>query len=179
MCMANGKREFVAQHVTRFFPLLVFNNSFLLQKLSSFSLFSSLRIVLNCFICWVSILRNSQQESAVCHKRDFKSLDCYFVTRRKITQLNEKPSICVVIAQQMSPSHQIRLSVRLYTQVFAVHTTGWGSLVGGRFGVTLCSPGNNSPSYKFSVENKARKKSKDRPKYATGRQMSQGWHVDR
>ena len=60
----------------------------------------------------------------------------------------------------MSPSHQIRLSVLLYTHVFAVHTTDWGSLVGGRFGVTLCSPGNNSPSYKFSVENKARKKVK-------------------
>ena len=78
----------------------------------------------------------------------------------------------------MSPSHQIRLSVLLFTQVFAVHTTGWGSLVGGRFGVTLCSPGNNSPSYKFSVENKARKKSKERLQYTTGRQMSQGWHVD-
>ena len=37
--MANGKREFVAQHVTRFFPLLVFNSSFLLQKISSFELF--------------------------------------------------------------------------------------------------------------------------------------------
>ena len=65
----------------------------------------------------------------------------------------------------MSPSHQIRLSVLLYTHVFAVHTTGWGSLVGGRFGVTLCSPGNNSPSYKFSVENKARKKSDERLQY--------------
>ena len=76
--MANGKREFVAQHVTRFFPLLVFNNSFLLQKRSSFSLSLSMRIVLNGFICCVSILRNSEQESAVCRKRDFKSLYCYF-----------------------------------------------------------------------------------------------------
>ena len=39
--------------------------------------------------------------------------------------------------------------------------------MGGRFGVTLCSPGNNSPSYKFSVENKARKKSKERLQYHT------------
>ena len=62
----------------------------------------------------------------------------------------------------MSPSHQMRFSVRLLTQLCTVHTTGWGSLLGGRFGVTLCSPGNNSPSYKFSVENKARKRSKDR-----------------
>ena len=78
----------------------------------------------------------------------------------------------------MSSSHQIRLSVHLFTQVLAVHTTGWGSLLGGRFGVALCSPGNNSPSYKFSVEKKAREKSKDRLQYTTGRQMSQG-HVDR
>ena len=52
--------------------------SFLLQKLSSFSLFLSMRIVLKCLICWFSILRNSKQEPAVCRKRDFKSLDCCF-----------------------------------------------------------------------------------------------------
>ena len=37
-------------------------------------------------------------------------------------------------------------------QSLYVYTTGWGSLAGVRCWVTLCSPGNSSPSYKFSVQ---------------------------
>ena len=72
---ANGKRQtWILYHLTKFFLNLCFTVHYFYPKISSFTLVFSITLVLDCFSCTFSILRNNQLESDVCHKCHSKSL---------------------------------------------------------------------------------------------------------
>ena len=130
--MANGKRQTWICSTARdqVFPLLVFNSSFLLQKISRFSFFF---IHENCFELFYL---QKQPFVANVILNPLIVVLIYHASQNNATKWN--PSICIVIAQ-MSPSHQIRLSAGLFTQVFILFTplagVRWWEVVFGSLSV--------------------------------------------